>query len=157
MLLQFELGFWGLLNANRIELLKAMRGFMKSDRAQHTILPLSKCGLMPITRQWVRPEIEISTSEVCPMCDGSGKVAPVVIVPDEIERSLEFIIDSFPKSKISLKTHPFVHSYLKKGIYNKQWEWLFKYKRWIRLESEEDLPMNQYKFIDRFNDEIRLN
>ena len=145
------------INANRIELLKAMRGFMKSDRAQHTILPLSKFGLMQITRQRVRPEIEISTSEVCPMCDGSGKVAPVVIVPDEIERSLEFIIDSFPKSKISLKTHPFVHSYLKKGIYNKQWEWLFKYKRWIRLESEEDLPMNQYKFIDRFNDEIRLN
>lgn len=144
-------------NANRTELLKQMRTFMRYDRAQHTILPLSKFGLMQITRQRVRPEVEINTTELCPACKGSGKVMPLVVVPDEIEKSLAFILDSYPNSKILLQVHPFIYSYLKSGLVNQQWKWYYKYKRWIKLETNEEMPLNDFRFLDRYNDEIRLN
>ena len=46
---------------------------MNDDRAKHTILPITKFGLMQITRQRVRPEMNITTREVCPTCGGMEK------------------------------------------------------------------------------------
>lgn len=144
------------VNAHRSQLLKSMREFMKNDRAQHTILPLSKFGLMQITRQRVRPEVEIDTQKVCPVCTGTGKVTPMVVLPDEIEKNLEFILDSYPKTKIALQVHPFVFAHLNRGIYNKKWQWYFKYKRWVKISENQDIPLNEFRFFDRYDDEIRL-
>src|SRR5690606_32217157 len=94
---------------HKTQLLEAMRKFMRSDRAQHTILPLSKFGLMQITRQRVRPEVKINTSEQCPSCGGTGKVNATVLLVDDIERDLEYIVSSRPKAKVQLQVHPYIH------------------------------------------------
>ncbi len=142
---------------HRKMLLKAVRDAMKKDRAQHTILPLSKFGLMQITRQRVRPEVTINTAEVCPVCTGSGKVNATILLTDDIERDLEFIIQSRPNSKILIKAHPYVCSYLKKGFWNSfPVKWYKKYYKWIRIVADEDFFINQYKFFDGNDDEIRL-
>ena len=78
------------------QLVKAMKDFMSKDRAQHTILQLSKFGLMQITRQRVRPEVKINTAETCPSCKGTGKLNPTILLIDDIERDLEFIVQSRP-------------------------------------------------------------
>ena len=142
---------------HRKNLLKKMRDFMRKDRAQHTILPLSKFGLMQITRQRVRPEIKINTAEVCPLCVGSGKITPSILITDDIERDLEFIMQSRPNSKLMLNVHPFLHAFLREGLVNKQWNWYFKYFKWIKIKPAPDYQLNQYKFYDSNNDEIRLN
>ena len=60
---------------NRTALVEKMREMMANDRAKHTILPLSKFGLMQITRQRVRPETHIDMRETCPACHGTGRAA----------------------------------------------------------------------------------
>lgn len=143
---------------HRKQLLKAMRDAMKKDRAQHTILPLSKFGLMQITRQRVRPEVTINTAEVCPVCEGSGKVNATILLTDDIERDLEFIIQSRPKSRILLKVHPYVAAFLKRGFLKSYpIKWYRKYYKWIKVNQDNDFSINQYKFFDSNNDEIRLN
>ena len=142
---------------HRKELVKSMRRFMKKDRAQHTILPLSKFGLMQITRQRVRPEVKINTAEVCPACNGSGKVNPTILLTDEIERDIHFITQSRPQSKLVLAVHPYVESYLKKGLYSMQRKWYFKYYKWIHVHSNSDYYLTKYQFFDGNEDEIRLN
>ncbi|HMQ46223.1 MAG TPA: ribonuclease E/G [Saprospiraceae bacterium] len=140
------------------ELLKEMRQYMKKDRAQHTILPLSKFGLMQITRQRVRPEIKINTSEVCPTCNGTGKINASVLIVDEIERDYNFIIQSRPKSKIKLYVHPYVEAYLKKGwLKSIQMQWYRKYFRWLQIVPSADYHLTKYQFFDENDDEIRLN
>ena len=57
---------------------------MKDDRAKFTVLPLTKFGLMQITRQRVRPELNIVTKEICPTCGGTGKIAPSILVADQV-------------------------------------------------------------------------
>lgn len=138
-------------------LVKSMRQYMKKDRAQHTILPLSKFGLMQITRQRVRPEVKINTAEVCPTCNGTGKINASILLTDEIERDLNFIAQSRPKSKITLNVHPYVESFLKKGVPSIQMKWFMKYYKWIRINANNDYHIMKYSFFDDNDDEIRLN
>ncbi len=145
------------VNEHRKQLQKAMKEFMKKDRAQHTILPLSKFGLMQITRQRVRPAVKINTSEKCPTCNGSGKINASILLMEDIERDLDFIYQSRPNSKISLKTHPYVAAFLKKGFPSIQMRWLRKYYKWISISESPNYHLNNYKFYDGNQDEIRFN
>ncbi len=138
------------------ELMKAMTQFMKKDRAQHTILPLSKFGLMQITRQRVRPEVTINTAEVCPSCNGTGKVTASILVANDIDRDLNFIMQSHPKSKLSLHVHPFLAAYFKQGLPSLQMKWFMKYYKWVQVVSANDFSVTDYKFFENNEDEIRL-
>lgn len=144
-------------NDNKRLLYKEMKKFMANDRAQHTILPLSRFGLMQITRQRVKPAIKIKTAEVCPTCNGTGEVSPNILVTENIERDLKFIMHTQPDSALHLYTHPFVHAYLKQGLPSVRTKWYFKYSKWIRLHQDFDYSVNEYRFFDTNNDEIRLN
>ncbi len=137
-------------------LIKKMRDFMKKDRAQHTILPLSKFGLMQITRQRVRPEVKINTAEVCPACNGTGKINPSILLTDDIQRDLQFILQSRPNSTLNLMVHPYVQAFLKKGLPSMQMRWYMKHFKWIKIQAKSDYQLNEYRFFDGNLDEIRL-
>ncbi len=128
---------------------------MKKDAAQHTVLPLSKFGLMQITRQRVKPELNISTTEKCPTCNGTGKTAPAILLTDKINNDVTSIIESIVPAKLRLDVHPFVHAYLKKGIPNQQWQWFMEHKKWVNVSSNSNLAMTEYHFYNEHNDEIR--
>ena len=138
-------------------LASAMRDLMNSDRAQHTILPLSKFGLMQITRQRVRPEVKINTDEKCPTCNGKGKIAPSILLLDEINRDLEFVQQSRPKSGIQLRVHPYVEAYLKSGVVSQRAKWFLSHGKWIKVHADMDLGLTEYEFYDSSGDQIRLN
>ncbi|MEL6276270.1 MAG: Rne/Rng family ribonuclease, partial [Bacteroidota bacterium] len=141
---------------HRKQLVTAMRKFMKKDRAQNTVLPLSKFGLMQITRQRVRPEVKITTAEKCPSCNGTGKINASILLTDDIERDLNVIMEARPKAKLKLRVHPYVAAYLRKGLPNQQIHWFRKYFRWIRIAPDADYPLTLYKWFDEKEDEIRL-
>ena len=142
---------------HRQYLFKTMRHEMDGDRARHSILPLSKFGLMQITRERVRPAVTIKTAEVCPSCKGTGKVTPSILLTDNIERDLKHVLNSRPKSKLSLDVHPFVQAYLTKGIPSMIWKWYFKYGKKIRVRTNTDLQLTEYQFHDSYGEEIKLN
>jgi ribonuclease G len=141
---------------NKTELVRHMKEVMKRDSAQHTILPLSKFGLMQITRQRVRPEVRIDTAEICYTCKGTGKVNPTVLITDEIVRDLEYIQQSRPKAGLRLEVHPYIDAYLRRGIPNFQMKWWLKNQRWLKITANSDFGLHEYKFFDKNNDEIRL-
>ena len=141
---------------HRKQLAKAMEDFMKKDRSQHTILPLSKFGLMQITRERARPEVMMDTAEMCPSCGGSGKVNATVLLTDDIERDLEFIMQSRPKA-LRLSVHPYLEAYLKKGLPSRQMRWWMKYSKWVRIQADVNCPLMEFRFFDSNDDEIRMN
>lgn len=141
---------------HKAQLHEKMREFMRNDRAQHTILPLSKFGLMQITRQRVRPEVNINTSEVCPSCGGTGKVNATILIIDDLERDLEYIISSRPKAKLQLHVHPYIHAYLTNGFPSRRMRWYMSFQKWVRIIPNGDLELTKYVFYDAKGDEIRL-
>jgi ribonuclease G len=139
------------------DLHQKMRSFMEKDRAQHTVLPLSKFGLMQITRQRVRPEVKINTAEVCPTCNGTGKINASVLLMEDIQRDLSFIIQSRHKGRLKLVVHPYVEAFIKQGLPSLQMKWFMEHYRWIKVGSSNELALTSYQFFDEHNDEIRLN
>jgi len=129
---------------------------MANDRTKHNILPLTKFGLMQITRQRVRPEMNITTNEKCPSCQGTGETKPTILFTDELERGLSFIVDKIKTRKVILNVHPFVASFLKKGLFPIFRKWNLKYKLSIKIQAVTSYHMLEYHFYDHFNNEIDL-
>ena len=137
------------------ELYDHVRELMANDRAKHNILPLSKFGLMQITRQRVRPVIDIEVTEVCPVCQGKGKTQPTLLFVDELEQVLVEYIKQFGTG-ITLYLHPYVHAYITKGWWKTiQRCWRKKYGKFYALPSEE-LGFLSYKFCDKQKNELKL-
>ncbi len=129
---------------------------MESDKAKHTILPLSKFGLMQITRERVRPQMNIATKEVCPTCNGSGKIEASILVTDKIEEHVRYLFDNQNEKKLVLALHPFLYAYYTKGFISKRMKWYFKYKRSVELIKDSSLAITEYKFLNPDGEEIEL-
>ncbi|HET6244195.1 MAG: Rne/Rng family ribonuclease [Bacteroidetes bacterium] len=139
---------------NRKLLYQKMKDEMALDKAKHTVLPPSKFGLIQITRQRVRPEMDIKTTEKCPACGGSGEVQASILLVDEIENNLRYIIQEQNEKSLTLGVHPYIEAYLTKGIYNFQIKWLFKYKRWIKIKPVNAYHFVEYRFFNAAQEEI---
>ena len=142
---------------HRKDIYEKMRDFMKRDAAKHTVLPLSKFGLLQITRQRVRPEINITTSEDCPACGGTGKVNSSILVTDNVVRDLDFILLNQPPKSLKLTLHPFLQAYFTQGFPSMRMRWFMKYKKWVTIKSSLDLGLTDYKFYDEHDEEIKLD
>lgn len=142
---------------NRKLVYDRMKDEMKGERAKYTILPLSKFGLMQITRQRVRPERAITTSEVCPTCNGTGKSQASIVIADLIEANLDFLIQKQNERKLNLALHPFLHAYFTKGLPSRQMKWFLKYKTWTHLIKDSSLGLNDFRFSNQSGQTIELN
>lgn len=142
---------------NRKKLFDVMTEEMKRDKARHTILPLSKFGLMQITRQRVRPVMEVDVQEKCPFCEGTGHIKQSLVVVDEIESSLNYLLTSQNEHKLTLVTHPYIHAYLTKGgLCSRRFKWMWKYRMWLTVKSSEKFNLLEFKFFHSNGDEIQM-
>jgi ribonuclease G len=144
------------LPENKKRLLDAMEGYMKPDRAKHAVLPISKFGLMQITRQRMKPEININTMEVCSSCHGTGKISSALVLEDEIEKNLNYLI-THKHNNLTLAVHPIMHAYLTKGwIFSKLWKWKRNFKQNIKLQANSNYHLTEFHFFDMHEEEIKL-
>lgn len=142
---------------HRQKLYEYMRELMDTDRARHNILPLSKFGLMQITRQRVRPDLEIETSEKCPSCHGKGTVESSLLFTDTLREKLEYCINDLGKSNITMYVHPFVEAYLKKGLFTSQYgRWRRDLGKKFKITADQSLAYLQYKIVGPDKKEIDL-
>lgn len=143
-----------LSNEHKQALFDQMKEAMKEDRTKHNILPLSRFGLMQITRQRVRPEMHITTDENCPACEGSGKVGPTVLLTDRIDEDLGLIVSKVKTRKFILRAHPFIAAYLTKGWRSESFKLAKKYRCKIQVQEITSYQMLEYRFFDSYGDEI---
>ena len=137
------------------QLYERMRDNLKDDRAKSHVLQLSKFGLMQITRERFRPEVDIKTSETCPVCKGSGKVSSSIIFVDELENYLAYIVSKTNHKEITLIVHPYVEAYINKGFFsNVRKRWSKTFKRKIKVEASTKYNFLEYHFFDAENEEI---
>jgi ribonuclease G len=127
---------------------------MESDRAKHSILPLSKFGLMQITRQRVRPEMHISTTEKCPTCNGTGEISPSILFVDKIENHISTLLEKQPHRVLILKVHPYVAAYLKQGLIPLCLRWRFRFKTRVRVIAISSYDFLEYHLFDSKGEEV---
>lgn len=145
------------LPENKRKLIEAMESFMRQDRAKHAVLPISKFGLMQITRQRMKPETNINTQEVCPTCNGTGKITSTLLLEDEIEKNLSYLVNQQHKD-LTLVTHPILYAYFTKGglFRSKTWKWRWKFGQKIKVKENTNYHLTEYHFFDHHDEEIKL-
>ncbi|MDR3704947.1 MAG: Rne/Rng family ribonuclease [Paludibacteraceae bacterium] len=141
---------------HRQRLYDHMREMMSKDRAKHNILPLSKFGVMQITRQRVRPAMYIDIEETCPTCYGKGKMMPSILFTDQLEHKIEYMVNNLKVKNFTLHVHPYVDSFIKKGFYSLYWKWKFRYGFGCKIIPSQRLGFLQYKFYDGSGNELDL-
>jgi len=144
------------VSEHRHQVYEAVKNAMSHDRAKHYILPLSRFGVMQITRQRVRPEMEIQINETCPTCGGTGEVSPTILITDQIRNNLNYLVNKYEKSRITLKVHPYLAAYLKKGFPSIRLKWSLKYKHWLHIISDPNTGLIDYHFFDQKGEKIIL-
>ena len=122
---------------------------MQKDRARHNILPLSKFGLMQITRQRVRPAMDVNVEETCPTCFGKGKIKSSILFTDQLESKIDRLVNKIGISKFKLHVHPYVAAYINSGFVSIKRQWQMKYGFGVRIVASEKLAFLQYEFYDR--------
>lgn len=141
---------------HRQTLYEHVKEIMANDRARHNILPLSKFGLMQITRQRVRPALDITTTESCPSCFGKGEVQPSILFTDKLEEKLEYLVTSLKIKKFNLYIHPYVEAYVKKGVFSIYGRWKRRFGRGFKVIADQSLAYLEYKVIDNAGKEVDL-
>ena len=141
---------------NRRALFDHMKEEMSKDRAKHTILPPSKFGLVQITRQRVRPEMNIETQEQCPVCKGTGEVTPSVLLIDEIENNLSYLFNEQNEKKLELIVHPYVYAFIRSEFRHVQRKWYKEFNKWVTVQKDPSYHVVEYHIFNQNQEEIKL-
>ena len=142
-------------NDHKNALHKYMQELMEEDRAKHNVLPLTKFGLMQITRQRIRPVTEINTSEQCPLCHGTGKIHSSVVIDEEIERKIAFYVIEKGLKSLVIKTSPILGAYLKRGFFNSYLaKWRKHYKAKLDIIEVTDFTILQVELFNEKGDKL---
>ncbi len=141
---------------NKKTIYNIMKTEMEDDKAKSTVLPLSKFGLMQITRERVRPQMNIATKEVCPTCNGTGKITASILVSDLIEKHIEHLLVKQNEKDLVLAVHPYLHAYFTKGLISERLRWYFKYRRWVTMMKDSSMGITEFKFLNKEREEIQL-
>ena len=144
------------LAENRQKLYERMVENMRKDRARHNILPLSKFGLMQITRQRVRPAMDVMVEEECPTCGGAGKIKSSLLFTDALESKIDLLVNHLGIKKFRLHVHPFVAAYINQGIVSLKRKWQMKYGWGVQIIPNQKLSYLQYIFYQPNGEEIDM-
>jgi ribonuclease G len=140
---------------NKQKLFDRMKEAMSVDKTKHNILPLSKFGLLQITRQRVRPEMHIETAENCPTCAGSGKAQPPLLFPEEVKSELSMLIGEHKPAKLEVALHPFVATYLTKGFNSEERKWRKELGCKIKINAVESMHFLEFRVYNEQGEELR--
>lgn len=144
------------LAENRQKLYERMVENMRNDRARHSILPLSKFGLMQITRQRVRPVMDVNVEETCPTCGGTGKIKPSILFTDSLETKIDTLVNKLGIKHFRLYVHPFVAAYINQGVFSVKRRWQMRYGWGVKIYPNQKLAYLQYAFYDMKGEEILM-
>lgn len=131
-----------------------MQRLMATDKARHTILPLTKFGLMQITRQRIRPVAVKDIQEVCPTCGGTGKIEPTVLLEKNIENQLSLLAEEHGERYVNLVVSPYLAAYLKRGLLSMRLRWAMRFKMFIAITASQSCGMIEVQYLDRKGDNM---
>lgn len=140
--------------AHQRQLYEKLKEYLAEDKTKHNVLPPSKFGVVEITRQRVREVTDITTEEKCPCCQGTGQVQASILLTEQIENQLHYIMTELKPRQVSLRVHPFVEAYLNKGLVSKRLKWTLAYRKPIQVKADSSYGYMEYHFTDHEGAEI---
>ncbi len=134
---------------NRKKIYDEMKKELRKDRAKMTVLPMTEFGLMQITRQRIRQSVQMSFSESCPMCGGTGLVQSKTSTVNQIERWIKRFKSEKREYRLELRVNPTIAEYLTHGTISRITKMQFKFFVKLKLVSDPTLLHDDFRFISQ--------
>ncbi|HOW88658.1 MAG TPA: Rne/Rng family ribonuclease [Elusimicrobiales bacterium] len=129
--------------SNRHKVVEAMENAVRRDRAKIRILPITRLGLVEMTRERKRESTFSLLTEECPECRGSGRVLSSESIRIKIQRDIQNLTLGRPGGNLRVIVHPMLLEVLKK----KQDLIEKNVHRSVRVLSDPMLTWEDYKII----------
>lgn len=135
------------LEVNRKRIYLEMKRELSRDRAKTVVYPLTQLCIMQITRQRVNQYIAEKVSEICPLCEGSGRIASKSIIVNNIESWIRTFRAHSDEFRLTLVVHPWIAVYLTEGTYSRLSRLMIKYVIKITVLQSEQVNYGDFKFL----------
>jgi len=133
--------------ANRRKLLNEMKNYLARDRAKTVAYPLTQLGLMQITRQRINQNIEEKTSDICHVCQGTGRIISKAVLINTIEKWLKNFRKKTREFKLILQVHPLIATYLTDGTISIASKLMLKYFVKLTVQQNDSVPIDKFRFF----------
>ena len=116
---------------------------LRRDRAKIKIFPITRLGLVEMTRERKRESTFSMLTEECPQCHGSGKVFSIDSLRLKIQRDIMNVTMGRNSGSIRIVVHPLVME----GLKAKQSLIEESVKRSVKITSDPQLIWDDYRII----------
>jgi ribonuclease G len=137
---------------NQKKIFDEVKKELRHDRAKVTVLPMTEFGIVQITRQRIRQAVQMTFSESCPACGGTGNVHSRASTVNQIERWIRRFRGEHYASAIKLQVHPMIAEHLTIGVWSRMNRWRLRFFMWIRVASDAEVAFDDFRFIAGGND-----
>ena len=131
---------------NKKKIYDEMKKELRKDRAKMTVLPMTEFGLVQITRQRIRQSIQLSFSEACPTCGGTGLVQSKATTINQIERWIKRFKSESREFRLELRVNPTIAQYLSHGTISRMTKIQFNFFVKVKLIPDSSLAMEDFRF-----------
>ena len=132
---------------NKKKLFQEMTRLLAKDRAKTVCFPLTQLGLMQITRQRINQNLEEKTSEICHVCNGTGRIISKAVLINTIERWLKNFRKNSREFKLILQVHPNIATYITEGTFSIISRLMLKYFVKITVQQSDTIGIDKFRFI----------
>jgi len=130
---------------------RTMQAYVENERAKTKLLPISRFGLMEVTRQREHESVQDAVFDPCPYCHGSGRVKSPVSMSVEIQRRLKEILRLKKRKKnlsIRVIMNPAIHARLKNEDADLLKEMEADYGKDLSFLADPEMHMEEFKVVD---------
>lgn len=128
---------------NRQKVMEAMADFVSNDRAKIKILPITRLGLIEMTRERKRESLFALLGEPCPQCHASGRVLSRDSLFIRIKREILTLTHGRPGEHIKIFLSPPVAQYFQER--HQVLERDIKHK--LSIHVDPHLPWEEYRIL----------
>ncbi len=131
---------------NRKKIYDELKKEFRRDRSKVSVLPMSDFGLVQITRQRIRQNINQAMKDVCPVCGGTGLMTKESHLVYDIEDWLKRFRRFSREFSLIIKCHPSDATRLQDKKFTRI---QLKYLVRLRIEEDPSIAMGKFKFFSK--------
>jgi len=128
---------------NRQKVMEALAHYVRDDRAKIKILPITRLGLIEMTRERKRESLFALLGEACPQCHASGRVLSRDSMYIRLKREILMLTHGRPGEHIKLFLSPPVAHYFQER--HQRLENVVKHK--LTINPDPNLPWEEYRIL----------
>jgi len=91
---------------NKQKVLEALKEATRPDKAKIKIYPITRLGLIEMTRQRQTESVNALLTDTCPECQGSGRILSAESVFIEVKREIMRLKLTYYSGRLILRLHP---------------------------------------------------